>query len=108
MDSAARVSKLAELRAKTDRELAKIIDNQLQRAMHLARAAEAQKPANDPDSVKPLGVQAEEICAGAMRLLTLVEDPHNRRQLETKYNSIRQRLSGPADARRRTWASAYC
>jgi len=103
MGSTARLSKLAELRAKTDRELAKVIDMQLERALHLAR-----HPDNDPDSLKRSRVQAEDICAEALRLLTQVENPHSREQLETELNAVRQRLKAPADAGRRRWASAYC
>jgi hypothetical protein len=103
MGRTARLSKLAELRAKTDRELAKVIDMQLERALHLAR-----HPDNYPDSLKLARVQAEDICAEAVGLLTKVEDPHSREQLETKFNVVRQRLKAPADAGRRRWASAYC
>ena len=107
MGSTARVSKLAELRAKTDRELVRIIDRQLEFALQFARDVDARKPASDPDAVERFRVQAEEMYTEALRLLTRVEDPHSKQQLETKGHWVGQRLNVPAMARR-SWASAYC
>lgn len=105
MESAARVFKLAELRGKTDRQLVELIDNQLDVALRLAN--ETRKRASHTDSAKSQSVELEEICAAAIRWLTVVEDPDDRRRLEKKYQRIRQGLSRPAESRR-TWAGACC
>jgi hypothetical protein len=105
---AAKTSKLAELRAKTDRDLAKIIENQLERALRFARGAGEQLPPKDRDSAKPSPARAEEMCAEAQVWLTKVENPGSRRRLETKWKQVRQNLNRLAHTKGRTYASACC
>ena len=79
-------SKLAELRAKTDRELVSIIDNALEVAVLLA--------ANEPD-VDPAGVlhrRAADIYADTLMLASKVEDVGERRRLEEKLRELRETL----------------
>jgi len=106
MGTAARLLKLAELRAKTDRDLVIIIGKQVERA--LAHAAEARRHANDSVIAERSRVQAEQMCTEALRFLSKVEDPRSRGHLETKLDALRQRLKAPEEASRRRWASAYC
>ena len=73
MNSMARVSKLAELRARTDRELVNVIENEVELGLHLA-----------------------------LKLLPKVEDRSERRRLERKLKQIREALdreSVPSESR---------
>jgi hypothetical protein len=79
-------SKLAELRAKTDRELVTIMDNALELGLLLA--------ANEPD-VDPAGVlhgRAADIYADSVILVEKVEAVHERRRLEKKLKQLRHSL----------------
>jgi len=79
-------SKLAELRAKTDRELVSIIDNALEVGLLLA--------ANEPD-VDPVGVlhrRAADIYANTLMLASKVEDVGEGRRLEGKLRELRETL----------------
>ena len=79
-------SKLAELRAKTDRELVSIIHNALEVGLLLA--------ANEPD-VDPVGVlhrRAADIYANTLMLASKVEDVGERRRLEGKLRELRETL----------------
>ena len=80
MNSASTWFKLAQLRLKTDQEIAQIIDNSLESALNLL------------DSAEPQCVRAEKACAEALKLLPKVEDPRERRRLEKKLVWVRESL----------------
>jgi hypothetical protein len=84
--SATQLSKLAELRAKTDRDLVSIIDNAVELGFLLA--------ANEPD-VDPAGVlnrRAADIYADTVMLVQKVEALRERRRLEEKLRQLRESL----------------
>ena len=86
MTATAQLSKLAELRAKTDRDLVSIIDNALEVGLLLA--------ANEAD-VDPAGVlhdRAAGIYADAMTLVEKVENVRERWRLEEKLRQLRKVL----------------
>ena len=86
MTATAQLSKLAELRAKTDRQLVSLIDTALDLGLLLA--------ANEPD-VDPVGVlhrRAADINADAVMLVEKVEDVRERRRLEEKLRRVRRSL----------------
>ena len=86
MSATAQLSKLAELRAKRDRDLVGIIDNALEVGLLLA--------ANEPD-VDPVGVlhrRAADIYADTVMLMQKVEDLRERRRLEEKLGQLRKSL----------------
>jgi hypothetical protein len=86
MSATAYPSKLAELRAKTDRDLVGIIDNALD--LGLLQAA------NEPD-VDPAGVlhgRAADIYADSVMLVEKVENVRERRRLEEKLRQLRNAL----------------
>jgi hypothetical protein len=86
MTATAQLSKLAELRAKTDRELVSIIDNALQVGLLLA--------ANEAD-LDPAGVlhrRAADIYGDTAMLVEKVEDGRERRRLEEKRRRLRKSL----------------
>jgi N12 class adenine-specific DNA methylase len=80
MNSASTWFKLAQLRVKTDQELAQIIDNSLESALHLLGSAE------------PQSVRAEKAYGEAVKLLPGVEDPRERRRLKNKLAQVRESL----------------
>ena len=82
MTATAQLSKLAELRAKTDRDLVSIINNALEVGLLLA--------ANEAD-VDPAGVlhrRAADIYADAVMLVEKVEDVGERRRLKGKLTQL--------------------
>ena len=86
MTATAQLSKLAELRAKRDRDLVGIIDNALEVGLLLA--------ANEPD-VDPAGVlhrRAADIYAATVMLVQIVEDVGERLRLEEKLRQLRETL----------------
>ena len=86
MSATAQLSKLAELRAKTNRDLVSIIDNALEAGLLLA--------ANESD-VDPAGVlhrRAADICADTVMLVEKVENVGERRRLEEKLRQLRNAL----------------
>ena len=86
LGGAAQLSKLAELRAKTDRELVSIIDNALEVGLLLA--------ANEPD-VDPVGVlhrRAADIYTDTVMLVEKVENVGERRRLEARLRQLRHAL----------------
>jgi hypothetical protein len=86
MTATAQLSKLAELRAKTDRDLVSIIDNALDLGLLLA--------ANEFD-VDPAGVlhrRAADIYADTVMLVEKVEDVGERRRLEERLRQLRDVL----------------
>jgi hypothetical protein len=85
MSGALELSKLAELRAKTDRELAGFINRNLDSALLASETT------------------AESVYADVGRLVRFVEDPGERRRLETKLRHVRERLEG----RRSVPAASY-
>jgi len=90
MTATAQLSKLAELRAKTD--LVSIIDNALEVGLLLA--------ANEPD-VDPAGVlhrRAADIYADTVILVEKVEDVRERRRLEEKLRQLRHALDSQVRA----------
>jgi hypothetical protein len=90
MSTTVELSKLAELRAKTDRDLAVIINNALQLGQRLA--------ANEPD-VDPAGIlhrNAADIYANTVMLVQQIEDVRERRRLEEKLGQLHERLNRDA------------
>jgi hypothetical protein len=86
MTATAQLSKLAELRAKTDRDLVSLIDNALGVGLLLA--------ANEPD-VDPAGVlhrRAADIYADTVMLVEKVENVGARRRLEGRLKQLRKSL----------------
>jgi hypothetical protein len=86
MTAPAQLSKLTELRAKTDRQLVGIIDNALDLSLLLA--------ANEAD-LNPAGVlhcRAADIYADSVMLIEMVEDVRERRRLEEKLRQLRHAL----------------
>jgi hypothetical protein len=86
MSATARLSKLAELRGKTDRELVRIIDNALKVGLLLAATD------THGDSATQLHGRAEEIYANTLMLLPKVEDVSERRRLEERLKQLRDSL----------------
>ena len=86
MTAMTQLSKLAELRAKTDQDLVSIIDNALEVGLLIA--------ATDPhvDSAAQLHGRAEEISADTLMLIPKIEDVSERRRLEGKLNRLRESL----------------
>ena len=85
-------SKLAELRAKTDRDLVRIIDNALEFGLLLA--------ANEPD-VDTAGVlhrKAADIYADSLMLVQKVEVIRERQRLEETLRKLRSALDRQARA----------
>jgi len=86
MSATAQLSKLAELRAKTDRDLVSIIDNALEVGLLLA--------ANELD-FDPVGVlhrRAADIYADTVMLVEKVEALQERRRLEGRVQQLRESL----------------
>jgi hypothetical protein len=86
MSATAQLSKLAELRTKTDKDLVSIIDNALEVGLLLA--------ANEPD-VDPAGVlhrRAADIYADTVMLVEKVENVGARRRLQEKLRQLRKSL----------------
>jgi|SRR5579864_1530728 len=86
MTAPAQLSKLAELRRKTDHDLVSIIDNALEVGLLPAP--------NEPD-VDPAGVlhrRAADIYADAVMLVEKVEDVQERWRLEEKLGLLRASL----------------
>jgi hypothetical protein len=86
MSGTAQLSKLAELRAKTDRDLVSIIDNALEVGLLLA-ASEA-----DVDSAGVLHRRAADIYRDTVMLVEKVENVGERRRLEEKLRQVRESL----------------
>jgi len=88
MTATAQISKLAELRAKTDRDLVWLIGNALGLLMAATRS----------DSAEQLHGRAQEIYADTLMLLPKVEDVNERQRLEERVeqlrNSLERRLEG--------------
>jgi hypothetical protein len=93
MSSTSTQSKLAELRAKTDRELVVVIEGELERGLHLARAAEETSPVEGLGSEELPHVTAEAAYADAAKLLAIVDDLGDRQRLEWKLERLRQILN---------------
>lgn len=91
MTAVSEVSKLAELRAKTDRDLVRILANALELGVQCASAA--------PDSASPLYGRAKAIYANAVQLIPAVEDRTRRQRLENKLDQLRNSLDRLAPAR---------
>ena len=91
MSSAPMLSKLAELRAKTDQQLARLIENQLERGLRLARI-HIVSPSNlaRRESAR---LSAEQAYSEARKLLFKVDDPGERRRLEGKLDELREILN---------------
>jgi hypothetical protein len=94
MSATPRPSKLAELRAKTDRDLVSIIDNALELGLLLA--------ANERD-VDPSGVlhrRAADIYADTVMLVEKVDAVRERRRLEARLRQLRKSLDRQGGFRR--------
>jgi len=86
MSATAPLSKLAELRAKTDQDLVRIIENAVEVGLLLA--------ANEPD-VDPAGVlhrKAVDIYTDAVMLVQKVENAGERQRLEDRLKQLRESL----------------
>ena len=105
MSATLELSKLAELRAKTDQELVNIIDGELERGLRTAFMTEAAKKASDFDSVQPPHIRAETAYAEALKLLPMVDDHSERRRLEMKLRQLREALDRPSTLDE-SWAQA--
>jgi hypothetical protein len=86
MSATAQLSKLAELRAKTDRELATIIRNALELGLLLAYT----EPDADPTGV--LRHRAADIYADTVLLVEKVENVREQRRLEEKLRQLHNAL----------------
>ena len=86
MNAPAQLSKLAELRAKTDGELVGIIDNALEVGLLLAATN------TRGDSAGRLHGRAQEIYANTLILLPKVEDMSKRRRLEERLKQLQEGL----------------
>src|SRR5690242_8753860 len=89
MSATLELSKLAELRAKTDQELVEVIDNELERGLSFAVMTEGAKPV-------PPQIRAKTAYAEAMKLLPVVDDRSERRRLEKKLRQLREALDRPS------------
>jgi hypothetical protein len=90
MTDVSQLSKLAELRQKTDHELVGLLTDGLELGFHLARvAAETNTAASD--STKSYD-QAEDIHAEISNLLHKVDDVVERRRLEKRLKELRETL----------------
>ena len=88
-----RLSKLAELRAKTDRELATLINN----AIELGLSATVSL--RNFTFAEPSRIRAENAYAEAARLLPKVDDVRERQRLERKLRQLREALNEPRNVR---------
>jgi len=82
------MSKLAQLRAKTDRELVLILGNALELGLQCASA--------NTDTTGHLRYRAEHIYTDVLMLLPKVEDVTERRRLENKLDRLSESLHGRA------------
>ncbi len=96
-------SKLAELRARTDRQLINIINSALERGLHLALLAAETEAAYHFGVTELHDAEAKKVCAYALSLLARVDDTNERRRLETKL----LRLRGALDGQRRVMAASF-
>jgi hypothetical protein len=96
-------SKLAELRARTDRQLINIINSELERGLHLALLAAETESAYHFGVTQLHDAEAEKACAYARTLLTRVDNTNERRRLESKVLRLRAALDG----QRRVMAAAF-
>ena len=103
MTKISNVSKLAKLRAKTDRQLIKIINSELERGLHLALSAAEMKSAYDFGDTGSPDAEAERACAYALSLVSRVDDTNERQRLESKLLRLRAALDG----QRRVIAAAF-
>jgi hypothetical protein len=92
MTTTLRIAKLAELRAKTDQELAKMINNEVGRGLQLALMVGGGKSVDDFDAMEPLRMDAEEAYSEALELLPYLDDLGEQRRLEGKVRQLRQAL----------------
>jgi len=86
MSARAHLSKLSELRAKTDRELVEIIDNALEVGLSLAATS------TRGDTTGRLHGRAQEIYANTLILLPKVADVSKRRRLEERLKQLQEGL----------------
>jgi len=103
MTKISNMSKLARLRAKTDRQLIKIINNELERGLHLALLAAETNSAYDFGDTEPPDAEAEKACAYALSLVSRVDDTNERQRLEGKLLRLRAALDG----QRRVMAATF-
>lgn len=98
------VSKLADLRAKTDRQLIQIINHELERGLYLAVLHTEPNSAHDFfGDTEPPDAEAENAWADALSLVSKVDDANERQRLESKVLRLRAAL----DRRRRVMAAAF-
>jgi hypothetical protein len=90
MSSASKTSKLTELRTKTDRELAELIENELELGIQFAFLA--QSVADEFESGASPQLRAEKIYTEAVQLLPKVDDRTEAQRLTRKLRKLRQEL----------------
>ena len=89
------LAKLAELRAKTDRQLIRLIDDEVERGLNLARLHRNTHSAMDWDSAKWHRAKAERAYAEAAKLLPTVyslSEPE-RHRLQVKLRKLKGALA---------------
>ncbi|HUJ22497.1 MAG TPA: hypothetical protein VLX58_13280 [Bryobacteraceae bacterium] len=94
-----KISKLAELRAKTDQELVKIIDDRLDLELRMASRIQVQSGAAKS--------RAEKSCREVSKLLSKVEDPEERRRLHQKFARLREALGDSATSKPTLQAAGF-
>jgi hypothetical protein len=94
MSKISNVSKLAELRARTDRQLIQIINSELERGLQFALQAAETKSAYHFGVTKLHDAEAEKACAYALNLVSKVDDINERLRLESKLHRLRAALDG--------------
>jgi hypothetical protein len=84
-------AKLAELRAKTDRQLIRLVSNDLELGLKLAANSSCQ----DREPAGERRARAERACAEAGKLLPKVYSLSERLRLEKKLSELRATLEAP-------------
>jgi len=105
MSDTSKVSKLAELRLKTDRQLAGLIDSALERGLRLSELASTTSFVTGSGSPR---VRAERCYAENLVLWSKVEDPGERWRLERKLERLRAALNELRPIERRRVQAASC
>ncbi len=110
MSNTQELSKLAELRARTDRQLAEIARSTLENGLIFAQAAGAQVAGADRTIGGQFLARAQWSCGQAELLLSMLRDPENalRKPLEQKLDALKGRLDEAVRARQNAWMTAYC
>ncbi len=108
MSNTQEISKLAELRARTDRQLAEIARNTLEKGLVFAQAAGTQGAGRG--MANQFLAHAQWSYGQAELLLSMMRDPEQtlRKPLVQKLDTLKGRLDEAARARQDAWLTAYC